>query len=127
MEKPCSIGIVHRRHSGESRNPEPMRIKVIRHFMFSLHGWEKAKSKVEKAKSLDSGMRRNDEQNRTSLQGQVATCPLPPPPRLVPFAESRDRVFFNNSRRAFSQAFPLTTPHPDPNIGKRSKPTNFPK
>ena len=50
------------RHSGESRNPEPIRIKMIRPFLFWLIVWEKAKSKDEKAKSLDSGMRRNDEQ-----------------------------------------------------------------
>ena len=57
-----------------------MRIKAHRHFMFSLIGWEKAKSKVEKAKFLDSGMRRNDgnpcsrDRKNRSL-GQVATCP----------------------------------------------------
>ena len=42
------------------RNPEPMKIKATRYFMFSPIGWEKTKSKIEKAKSLDSGMRRND-------------------------------------------------------------------
>ena len=37
---------------------------MLRFFMFLSLEWEKAKSKDEKTKSLDSGFRRNDEQDR---------------------------------------------------------------
>jgi len=58
-----SLGFVHRRHSGECRNPEPRRVATLRFFIpHSLVGIQK-KQKT-KAKSLDSGIRRNDEQNR---------------------------------------------------------------
>ena len=47
---PSPPGIDYRRHSGESRNPEPIRIKMLRSFMFSSLVWEKAKSKNEKTR-----------------------------------------------------------------------------
>ena len=58
--------------------PELMNMKVIRSFMFSPLGWEKAKNKDEKAKSLDSGMRRNDGGGQFLARKDFFNSPLPP-------------------------------------------------
>ena len=67
-----SLGIDHRRHSGESRNPFSSGITMLRLFISPSLAGTNQKRKT-KAKQMDSGFRRNDEQSRTAFQGKSAT------------------------------------------------------
>ena len=109
------------RHSGESRNPfsplthrlspgrprsrtgkirTPPRIHLICSGFRrgALFHESESRSKTTGRKSqvkMDSGFRRNDDQNR-NISCRDRSRPVPTAPLLVPFAESRSKVFFNN-------------------------------
>ena len=65
LKKSAPLRIDHCRHSGESRNPVPSGMAILRVFISSSLAGINQKIK-KKAKHMDSGMRRNDEQSRTA-------------------------------------------------------------
>ena len=76
LNNPSPVGIDHRRHSGESRNPFSNR-KIIR-WLFISSPLAGINQELKKAKQMDSGFRRNDEpENAKTVFGRDRSRPVP--------------------------------------------------